>query len=436
MRSSAVAGFMRMREVGNYIRLAQARAYFSPSRLHLQGFEQIKARAGVTQKAIGDLRSSTADLDDALHTLQRKNKQLRMILQTLRWPLLQHFEANGIRYELPFPGQNKQPAPSSSMHSPASCLYLSGFFDGDGCVSSSSDRSGCTMSVNQSFDQANVLMLFFDTFGGSIARGARGLGLGKPMLQWRVYGANASLAASLLAPRSITKRKQLALATQWPIDRSFREDYEAKLVAWKRHDSAVPGACSWEYLAGFFDAEGCILLSSRWSLCLKITQKFPTVLRCIQSFLFQDLGINAHIYPTGPGWLLQVTGYSSSKQVLKSMLQAGLLCKAAQAELALGMDPQNVGQVRVGLSELKGNQHFGRKLDEAGRERARSIKSLRGTLGYLEHRGKLQQAKVLKAEVETLKQEHALLNARLENQQLLEYMRKLQGLHATSWVGP
>ena len=46
--------------------------------------------------------------------------------------------------------------------------YLAGFFDGDGCVACASGLSGCYLSTAQSFDQAEVLMLFYETFGGSI----------------------------------------------------------------------------------------------------------------------------------------------------------------------------------------------------------------------------------------------------------------------------
>ena len=435
MRSASFVVFRRMREGGNCFRPAQVRSHFSPLRHHLQGFEQIKGEAVAAQNVVRDLSCWTADVADTLPTLQLKNKQFRTILQTLRWPRLKHVEADGILYDLPVSHCDRPPALSWSTE-PPSLQYLAGFFDGDGCVSCQSDLSGCTIGVNQSFDTANVLMLFLDTFGGNVSREADGLGLKKPTLQWRVHGAKASLAASLLVPHSITKQTQLALATEWPNDRSCREDYKAKLVARKRCDSAVPGACSWEYLAGFFDAEGCILPSSRWSLQLKIVQKFPTVLKCIQSFLLGDLGINSRIYLSRSGSLLRVTGCTSSKQVLNSMLQSGLLCKAAQAELAMRMGPQDAGQVRVGLSKLKGNQHFGRKLDEAGQERARNIKSLQNSAHFLERRGELQAAEALKVDLEIQKQEHALLNARLENQLLLEYAHQLQGLHDASWAGP
>ena len=46
--------------------------------------------------------------------------------------------------------------------------------------------------------------------------------------------------------------------TQWPAAKSHREQCKAELRALKEYDSAVAGPCSWEYLAGFFDAEGSI----------------------------------------------------------------------------------------------------------------------------------------------------------------------------------
>ena len=155
--------------------------------------------------------------------------------------------------------------------------------------------SGCHLQVPQSFDQAEVLMLFYETFGGSITRAGSGLGLCKPAPRWTVCGQSARNAAELLAPRSITKRKQLFLAAQWPDARSRREDCKAELRALKEYDSAVAGLCSWEYCAGFFDAEGHIRQQRGGaSLELQIKQKHPRVLECLREFLSPKLRQRCH----------------------------------------------------------------------------------------------------------------------------------------------
>ena len=54
----------------------------------------------------------------------------------------------------------------------------------------------------------------------------------------------------------------------------------------------------------------------------------------------------------------------------------------------------------------------------------------------LERRGHVERAQAKLVEVCVLKKEHELLNAVHENQQLVEYMHKVQILHNNSWEGP
>ena len=84
---------------------------------------------------------------------------------------------------------------------------------------------------------------------------------------------------------------------------------------------------------------------------------------------------------------------------------------------------------------LTGNQKFGKRLDAAGRDRARRIQSEQGKAARFGRRGQLSQARAKQAEVEVLKEKHELLKADLENQQLVEYTHKLESLHRNSWDG-
>ena len=178
-------------------------------------------------------------------------------------------------------------------------------------------------------------MLFHETFGGSITRAGSGMGLRKPLLRWVACGQSARNAAQLLAPQSITKQKQLLLAAQWPETKSA--ETKAELRALKEYDSAVAGPCSWEYCAGFFDAEGHIKQQHGGaSLVLQIDQKYPRVLKCIREFLAQRLDKDATLAKSrGSAHVLWVSGLSSCKQILQHLLAAGLLCKVKQAELAV-----------------------------------------------------------------------------------------------------
>ncbi|CAE7389796.1 unnamed protein product [Symbiodinium pilosum] len=323
---------------------------------------------GTLKERIGDRSQEVASNSKPLEEVQQKNKQLRAILQRLAWPRLGFFTVHGITHNLPWPPKLKL---LSAEQGPAirTLRYLSGFFDGDGCVTCSGSLSGCTLSVRQSYDKAEVLVLLCKTFGGRVYKGQDGLGLRKPLLDWVICGAPARRCANLLAIHSIVKKKQLLLAASWPDDARRRPDCKASLHSLKLCDSAVAGPCTWEYVAGFFDAEGCLQLYNRSTLRLAIKQKFATVLHCLQEFLVESCDAGANIYAGNGYFALYISRTSACKTVLQIMLDAGLLIKKQNAELALNTTHENAAKVRLTLAELVGNQMFGRRLDDAGMNR-------------------------------------------------------------------
>ncbi|CAE7705867.1 hypothetical protein AK812_SmicGene12989 [Symbiodinium microadriaticum] len=366
--------------------------------------------------------------------VQTKNEQLRAELRKSRWPELRHFSSNGRNYILPLRAESRD---SSLLPSEPKLAYLAGFFDGDGCVSCQVNLSGCVLQVGQSFDQAEILMLFYETFGGSIRLEKGGLGLCKPLLCWKACGQSARRAAQLLAPQSITKREQLLLAAQWPTARCHRTECSAELRALKEYDSAVAAPCSWEYFAGFFDAEGNVDQQlGTATLVLRITQKHPQVLKCLREFLARRLGKGGTFAKSGESLhVLRVCGLTSCQHIMQQLLAAGLLRKAKQAKLVLGLTSERAAQVSSELGHLAGNQKFGRRLDTAGQERARKIRNAQGQAARLKRRGQVAEAIAKLGEVEVLKEEHQLLKACRENQQLLEYMHRLQSLQDNSLDG-
>ncbi|CAE7780662.1 AQR1 [Symbiodinium sp. CCMP2456] len=382
------------------------------------------------------LATPCANPCDGLQKIEAKNKDLRKLLKKFQWPRLKYFWASGRTYSLPLRAESRELS-----HRPANARleYLAGFFDGDGCVSCQTCLSGCMLVVVQSCDQAEVLMLFREELGGSISRLQEGKGLRKPMLQWRVCGDSARRAARLLAPRSITKQKQLLLASPWPKTKSRREGRKAELCALKKHDSAVSGPCSWSYFAGFFDAEGYIKQKNRGaSLSLEIKQKHPRVLGSLREFVATTSGIDTAFrnYTKLAYCVLCVSGLSNCKQILQRLLEAGLLCKATQAQLALSLTPENAAEVSTELAGLTGNQMCGKRLETAGQERANKISAAQKKAASFSRRGLHTEAETQRHEVAELKQEHVRLKAVHENHQLLEYIRKLQSLHENSWEGP
>ena len=261
-------------------------------------------RVGSSKSPLGPARFNAnvfsilrAEASDTLKEVQAKNKQLCVKLGKSPWPELRLFSSRGQSYRLPLRAESRD---LKRLPSEPVLAYLAGFFDGDGCVSCYADLSGCCLRVGQSFDQAEVLMLFYETFGGSITLQNRGLGLRKPALLWRACGQSARNAARLLAPHSITKPQQLLLAVEWPEAKVSREECKTELCALKKYDSAVARPCSWEYCAGFFDAEGHIHQHHGGaSLSLEIQQKHPRVLMCLRELLARSFGKDATLAKAG-----------------------------------------------------------------------------------------------------------------------------------------
>ena len=371
---------------------------------------------------------------DSLQVVNQKNRQLRSLLATMPWPRLASFEVAGKHYTLPLKTGKERPdtdVRSLTGHD-ENPEYLAGFFDGDGCVRCASNLSGVELCVAQAVDGAEVLLQFARTFGGSIHRHKDGLGLHKPCLVWRISGCDARHTARCLAPCSITKRRQLEVASTWPADSARRESCKKELSSLKRHDSGIAGHASWRYFAGFFDADGYILQrQGRNCLQLSIRQKYAAVLQCLQGFLGCEIGWLRHsvkLSKLSNAFELRICTTSACKHILEEMLLSGLVRKAAQAELALTLNDRNAAQVRSAMMEMVGNQMFGKRLDDYGLERAKKISVARNRASRFRQRGLLQAADALLREVEVLKSEHALLNVQLENRQLHEYIRSIESM--------
>ena len=366
-------------------------------------------------------------LSSQLESLRLQNRELRSQIASVCWPPLTGFAAHGRIHSLPWG------CPTGGQNQPNNAVlqYLSGFFDGDGCVVPASGNYGCHLRVVQSYDSPENLLLLQESLGGTVYSAGRGRGLWKPTLRWHVGGQRACHAACLLATHSITKKRQLELAANWPSDRLHRGAAAKEMQCLKQYDSSVDGACSWAYCAGFFDAEGCFKWYPDKYFCLSFSQKFPKVLNCIHRFLFDEIAARCHLRRRSSGvFELDTSSKASSKQILQAMLATGMLQKAEQARLAMLVTPVNADQIRAAMTKLVGNQCFGRRLDQEGLERARKITRSRKKGQRLLARGQHDAAEAIFLEIESLKRTHELLKAKAEQEHLQAYLFQITSLHA------
>ena len=391
-----------------------------------------KVRLSGTNRTLCLLLAKQTEGKSQLEGLKIRSQQLRAELAATRWPRLAGIHVSGRFYSLPLAADSeKRRQPDQS-----TLEYLAGFFDGDGNVLSEYSRSGCQLRVSQSYDFAEVLLLFQETFGGGIYREHDGVGLFKPSLKWVLAGKEASNVAGLMMSSSIAKQRQLEVAARWPAQDTHRQASDRQLRALKRQDSAVLGDCSWNYLAGFFDADGYIRVSTSGSLVLSISQKFPTILERICEFLASQEDVRTLPRRYGNFFHVQIGSTHASKRLLKGMLNAGLLRKAPQARFAITLLPHNVDIVRHALTEFTGNQMFGRKLDPAGIIRSREVSRIKSQARRLHAKGEVQAARTKSQEAEVLAYELELHKSLTEVEQLEKYLCWIRSLPATWEVGP
>ena len=195
-------------------------------------------------------RSSSAFVTNrSPESLQRGFDRLRSLQSRLRWPCLTHFSAFGRRYKLPLSKEEPRSRPVAG----DTLQYLSGFFDGDGCVSPRSDLRSCVLIVAQAAANAEILVRFREAFGGAIHRHTDGRGLKKPAIRWDVYGQEGKQVASMLAATCMVKHDQLLMASTWPLVRST-QIVSSRTIAGLKLKQPTPRdvQCSWAYIAGFF----------------------------------------------------------------------------------------------------------------------------------------------------------------------------------------
>ena len=368
--------------------------------------------------------------EDSAEVLQEKNKQLRGLISSVAWPRITSFQVAGNVYPLPWhPSQKPSGTEEPKQLTRQQLEYMSGFFDGDGCVSPHGRLSGCGLVVSQSFDAAKVLLLYQAAFGGCIRIANHGIGLKKPVLAWELRGRPARAAASTLAENSIVKRRQLEIASSWPEHEADRRGAAAELAFCKKVDSGMASCCSWGYFAGFFDAEGYVGVSKH-QVYLNITQKHVTVLNCLQAFLLCEMGVGGNICHSRESFALRITASAYSKQILKQLLNSGLIRKTEQALLALEWSAEDVARIRRAMEDFVGQQRFGRRLDEAGLLRAAAISRAQKKAHRNMQKGRGDVVATIFKKVDDLKQEHALKNAQLENSKLYKYLCNLKSLRA------
>ncbi|CAJ1440089.1 unnamed protein product [Effrenium voratum] len=365
------------------------------------------------------------DPEHQIRNLQKRFRRLKQIADKLEWPRPTSFEALGATHPLPF---RWQPPPARAPDA-LQVTYLAGFFDGDGCVTSNG-QSGTQMRVSQSVHNAGILLQFIEAFGGSILLQSKGQGFNQPVLLWCASGESARNAAKAMHPCSAVKTAELALALVWPSCPKERHQSVMELAALKQMPNGVSSqfVMSWAYLAGFFDAEGCIRLrAGAVSLAIEISQKHASILHVAATFLQDAVGckVSWSLNVATGVHVISVTERYYVTEILRQMLEAGLFVKEASANVALALTASTHQELRQAMaSSGKGSQALFSRLSPDGCQRAKNIVVVsqrvlraRKSSNNQENLGRLE------LQLAHLKQNHQLHNAQERLTRLRQEMR-------------
>ena len=329
---------------------------------------------------------------------QRRCDRLTQLQRRIRFARPKVFNVDDQAYELPLPAVKPVRSPSQE-----ELGYLAGFFDGDGCVAMKSTGQ-MSLQVGQNIDSSAVLLHFRSLLGGSIHRQSASTGSSKAMLQWRVCGSKMSHAAAILSRVPSMKQAQLLIASKGTVAGTERAQvqYELKVLKQKQWVLDNCAGSLWAYFAGFFDAEGAIIVCpTQVSLRLEVSQVSACVLSHLLLFLHLNNFQSWSLRDRGPISILACSSLQDCKQTLDLLLKNGLLVKRKQAELALSLTAENHLEIRDAISSLKGLQARYQRLDSQGVARAREINTLRDKLRSMsgpDHAELLSQLEQLCAE--------------------------------------
>eukprot|EP00438_Fugacium_kawagutii_P035846 Skav205414 [mRNA] locus=scaffold582:22279:23553:- [translate_table: standard] len=336
--------------------------------------------------------------------VQGRYHRLHGILKRIVRPRLEFVEIDGRKRKLPLRAEDADVEDCSDDE----LAYLSGFFDGDGCVSLDK-RGQFSLRVGQAVQGLDVLVRFRQCFGGGIYRQTDGCGFQNPVVQWVIKGVAMQRAAMLLAKHSCTLQSQLYFALN---AKTIKEDLPQTQSQWAdlKAENQILRKCTliWPYVSGFFDAEGCVQAkATQNSICLEIEQKQASILHML-IFFFEEQGVDSWKFYGGKRkFRIMSSKLCLNKKTLRHFLCNQLILKRDQARLALQVSPSNHCEIRKALSQLVGQQSRYRRLGKEGDERAKEIKRQQSRISRCHDEAKLE---VLRTDLQQLQEDHRLQN--------------------------
>lgn len=179
---------------------------------------------------------------------------------------------------------------NSFRNSSPSSGYLAGFIDGDGTIFIRKFKDGYNSGISISQSRTNILSIMKNHFGGKIYEDKRDRGQGRTNYIYRVMGKEATKLIDYLNNEFVIKRTQYNCLKEFNslVKKQKKQEEKEQLCQLclktnKEKPHLIVENLSIDWIAGLFDAEGCITVKiERTEIRVKITQKNnPNVLTAI-----------------------------------------------------------------------------------------------------------------------------------------------------------
>ena len=243
--------------------------------------------------------------------------------------------------------------------------YLAGFIDGDGSIYVDQQKRGYSLQIKISQCNLDILKIIHKAYGGKLyeAKVMRPGKNGRLEHALRICGKDTIPILNDIENTVIMKNEQVQLAKQFiqyigkPNTGEYKKQICEKLKSeYVQRTNQKYDRLNLAYIAGLFDAEGCVFCSWRpptiFGYYIKITQKSDLhILNLINQFFNE----NARIDRSNAG--LTFTGKERIEKILTDILPF-LIVKKLQAELMILFVNSNTLEDKIELSELiKSDKH-------------------------------------------------------------------------------
>ena len=215
-----------------------------------------------------------------LNTWQRRCDRLTQLQRRIKFPPLTSITVGNSMFRLPLAAVG----PPSDFPTQEEMEYLTGLFDGDGCVSMTRGTGQLRLQLSQTLDSAKVLMRFCDRLGGGIYNEKCKTGARKAVLQWTASGKTMQHAANVLCSIPSAQGPRLEIAAKGNVAKADRSQV-AHVLNLLKQQGHQPGnfQCSWTYFSVFLmQRDQFRLLGLRAHYAWTLTRRYPL---CWRSFI-------------------------------------------------------------------------------------------------------------------------------------------------------